>query len=68
MPGGWQGSGGDERRTAGQGFRGSRNIGQWRVECFDEDGGCEVEVFIGFDARWQAVRYAADKYGVFDVI
>jgi hypothetical protein len=42
--------------------------GQWRVECFDEDGGCEVEVFIGFDARWQAVRYAADKFGVFDVI
>ena len=42
--------------------------GQWRVEWFDDDGGCEVEVFIGFDARWQAIRHAADKYGVFDVI
>ena len=42
--------------------------GQWRVEWFDDDGGCEVDVFTGFDARWQAIRCAADKYGVFEVI
>ena len=43
--------------------------GYWRVEKMDEDGGYEeVKVFTGPDARWQAIRYAADKYDVFDVI
>ena len=43
--------------------------GNWRVEKMDEDGGYEeVKVFTGPDARWQAIRYAADKYDVFDVI
>ena len=43
--------------------------GDWRVGKMDEDGGYEeVKVFTGPDARWQAIRYAADKYDVFDVI
>jgi len=43
--------------------------GEWRVEKMDEDGGYEeVKVFTGPDARWHAIRYAADKYDVFDVI
>jgi hypothetical protein len=32
--------------------------GQWRVEWFDDDGRCQVEVFTGPTARRQALRYA----------
>ena len=40
--------------------------GDWRVEKMDEDGGYEdIKVFTGPDARRQAIRYAANKYGVF---
>ena len=39
--------------------------GQWRVEWFDEDGRCELEIFTGPDARQQALRYAAKRYGRF---
>src|SRR5437588_9670851 len=39
--------------------------GQWRVEWFDDDGRCELEVFTGPDARRQALRYAMQKYGHF---
>ena len=42
--------------------------GNWRVEKMDEDGGYELEIFTGPDARWQALRDAADKYDAFDVI
>jgi hypothetical protein len=31
---------------------------QWHVEWFDDDGGCEVEIFTGPTARKQALRYA----------
>jgi hypothetical protein len=32
---------------------------QWRVEWFDDDGRCELEIFTGHDARRQApLRYA----------
>ena len=31
--------------------------GQWRVEWFDDDGRCELEIFSGPDARRQALRY-----------
>jgi hypothetical protein len=37
--------------------------GQWRVERFDQDGGCEVEVFISPNARHQAIDYAKRRYG-----
>jgi len=39
--------------------------GQWRVEWFDDDGRCELEMFTGPDARQQALRYAAKRYGHF---
>ncbi len=40
--------------------------GDWRVEKMDEDGGYEdIKVFTGPDARRHAIRYAANKYGVF---
>jgi hypothetical protein len=43
-------------------------VGHWRVEWFDDDGGCEVEVFVGPDAGERARRYAEQRYGVFDEI
>jgi hypothetical protein len=39
--------------------------GQWRVEWFDDDGRCELEIFVGRDARRQALRYAMQKCGHF---
>ncbi len=39
--------------------------GQWRVEWFDDDGACELEIFNGPDAHRQALRYAVQKYGHF---
>jgi hypothetical protein len=39
--------------------------GQWRVEWFDDDGRCELEIFTGPDARRQALRYAMHRYGHF---
>jgi len=39
--------------------------GQWRVEWFDDDGRCELEIFTGPEARRQALRYAMRKYGHF---
>jgi hypothetical protein len=38
---------------------------QWRVEWFDDDGRCELEIFTSLDARQQALRYAQRKYKVF---
>jgi hypothetical protein len=37
--------------------------GQWRVEWFDDDGRCELEIFSGPDARRQALRYALEHRG-----
>ena len=42
--------------------------GNWRVEKMDEDGGYEVAVFRGGDARARAIRYADREYGDFDEI
>ena len=39
--------------------------GQWRVEWFDDDGHCELEVFTGPTARRDALRYAMRTYGHF---
>ena len=39
--------------------------GQWRVEWLDDDGRCELEIFSGPEARQQALRYAAKRYGRF---
>jgi hypothetical protein len=38
---------------------------QWRVEWFDDDGRCELEIFTGSTARRDALRYAMQKYGHF---
>ena len=39
--------------------------GEWRVEWFDDDGRCKLEIFTGPTARRQALRYAMRKYGHF---
>jgi hypothetical protein len=46
-------------------FEDSGTPGQWRVEWFDDDGRCELEIFTGPTARRQALRYAMQKYGHF---
>jgi hypothetical protein len=76
--GGWRGSGGvssgmsqpdtDASDLRAKAFEDRITRGEWRVEKTDDDGGIEVAVFGGPDARWRAIRYAADKYGVFGVI
>jgi len=38
--------------------------GDWRVEWMD-DGGCEVAIFSGPNARERAIRYADRQYGNF---
>jgi hypothetical protein len=39
--------------------------GQWRIEWFDDDGRCELEIFSGHTARRDALRYAMRRYGHF---
>jgi hypothetical protein len=39
--------------------------GDWRVEWNDDDGGCEIAIFSGPNARDRAVRYADRQYGNF---
>jgi hypothetical protein len=49
-------------------FRDRVHTGDWRVEKLDDDGGSEVAIFSGGDARQRAIRYAAREYGAFDEI
>jgi hypothetical protein len=42
--------------------------GDWRVEWFDDDGGCEVAIFSGPNAHERALRYADRQYGNFEEI
>jgi hypothetical protein len=42
--------------------------GQWRVEWFDDDGRCELEIFVGPTGRQDALRYAMQKYGHFEEV
>lgn len=42
--------------------------GQWRVERIDNEGGCEVEIFTGPNARRKARQYAERRYGAFEEI
>ena len=44
-------------------FEDRETPGQWRVEWFDDDGRCDLEIFDGHDARRQALRYAMRTYG-----
>jgi hypothetical protein len=39
-----------------------KSAGNRRVEWFDDDGGCEVEIFAGQNARGRARRYAEQRY------
>ena len=49
-------------------FRDREHIGDWRVEKMDDDGGSEIAIFSGGDARQRAIRYADREYGAFDEI
>ena len=42
--------------------------GEWRVEWVDEDGGVEVAIFSGPNARERALCYADRQYGNFEEI
>jgi hypothetical protein len=44
-------------------FRDREHSGNWRVEKMDDDGGFEVAIFSGEDARQRAIRYADREYG-----
>ena len=46
-------------------FEDRREAGEWRVEYFDDDGGCYVTIFAGPEAEMRARDYAdALKAGV----
>jgi hypothetical protein len=49
-------------------FRDRVHTEDWRVEKLDDDGGSEVAIFSGPDARDRAIRYADCEYGAFDEI
>jgi hypothetical protein len=42
--------------------------GDWRVEWVDDDGGCEIGIFSGPNARDRAIRYANMQYQAFEEI
>jgi hypothetical protein len=42
--------------------------GDWRVEKFDEDGGAEVAIFGGPNARQRAIEYAEWRYREFEEV
>jgi hypothetical protein len=39
--------------------------GDWRVEWADDDGGAELAIFEGPNARERAIKYADRQYGRF---
>jgi hypothetical protein len=39
-------------------FQDRKQAGEWRVEYFDEDGGCYVTLFVGPEAERRARDYA----------
>ncbi len=41
-----------------QAFEDRKQVGDWRVEAFDDDGRCFVTIFAGPDARRRAEEYA----------
>jgi hypothetical protein len=49
-------------------FRDREHSGDWRVEKMDEDGGIELALFSGDDARQRAISYADRVYSEFDEI
>ena len=49
-------------------FEDREHAGDWRVEFVDDDGGCEVAIFAGPNAKERAIRYADRQYGNFEEI
>ena len=43
-----------------------REYREWRVQWYDDDGGCELAIFSGPRARERALRYAERQYGHFE--
>jgi hypothetical protein len=43
-------------------FEDREHAGDWRVEFVDDDGGCEVAIFAGPNAKKRAIRYADRQY------
>ena len=44
-------------------FEDREHAGDWRVEFVDDDGGCEVAIVAGPNAKERAIRYADRQYG-----
>jgi len=42
--------------------------GDWRIEWVDDDGGVEIAIFAGPNARERAIRYADQQYGRFEEV
>jgi hypothetical protein len=51
-----------EEREPAKVFEDRLTPGDWRVEWEDEDGGVEVTIFSGPDARQRAIQYAEWRY------
>ena len=50
-------------------FADRENTRDWRIEWFDDDGGCEVAIFSARGARERAICYADHhQYGAFEEI
>ena len=49
-------------------FEDRQSPGDWRVEWIDDDGGCEVAIFSGPNARDRAIRHADRQYGNFEKV
>jgi hypothetical protein len=54
-----------EEREPAKVFEDRLTPGDWRVEWEDEDGGLEVTIFSGPDARQRAIQYAEWRYRQF---
>ena len=49
-------------------FEDRQEPGTWRVEWIDADGGCEVAIFAGQNARERAIGYSFERYKDFELI
>jgi hypothetical protein len=49
-------------------FKDREAPGEWRVEWFDDDGRCQLDIFTGPTARRDALRYAIRTYGHFSEV
>ena len=49
-------------------FEDRQTPSQWRVEWFDDDGRCELQIFTGPTARREGLRYAMQNYAHFEEV